>query len=141
MNERAGERTRTIVGGFDFLWCVAAVLISLPLLSMFDRTRAVSSQISIMAAVPCVCDTLKKLVIDDVVASPSCDTVLIASSVVLGLGVMACIGLGLLKFTIKAVWPAKNLKKYGEWAVVTGATDGIGLGAVILVSHSIVSSS
>lgn len=26
----------------------------------------------------------------------------------------------------KTLRPGKNLKKYGDWAVVTGATDGIG---------------
>jgi len=34
--------------------------------------------------------------------------------------------------TRAALWffvrPATNVRKYGEWAVVTGATDGIGLG-------------
>jgi hypothetical protein len=83
-----------------------------------------------------VCDTLKKLVVDDVLANPSCDSILVATSVVLGLGVLTCMGLGLLKFTVKSFWPAKNLKKYGQWAVVTGATDGIGFGAYVCLFES-----
>ncbi|KAL9241151.1 hypothetical protein vseg_015293 [Gypsophila vaccaria] len=37
--------------------------------------------------------------------------------------------LGVLKWVyISFVRPSKNLKKYGSWAVITGATDGIGKG-------------
>ncbi len=35
--------------------------------------------------------------------------------------------LGFLGFLYVSLRPSKNLKKYGSWALVTGATDGIGL--------------
>lgn len=77
---------------------------------------------------PCSCDLLKKLIVDDFLADPSPVRAVVSTSLVLGLLCLTKFALGLLKSTVKAVWPAKNLRKYGEWAVVTGATDGIGLG-------------
>eukprot|EP00911_Craspedida_sp_UC1_P002466 UC1_evm1s1835 len=51
----------------------------------------------------------------------------------LGTALLAYKGLFFLKDFLGALWaaylrPSKNLKKYGTWAVVTGATDGIGKG-------------
>ena len=42
--------------------------------------------------------------------------------------VLCCLG-GLL--------PRKSVRKYGSWAVVTGATDGIGLGACLFRSRPV----
>ena len=47
----------------------------------------------------------------------------------LGLGCLKCIRTGLAVdwfFWRQFIRPAKDLKKYGSWAAVTGATDGIG---------------
>ena len=81
-----------------------------------------------MALKICCWSAIKKIVVDDLLAEPSCEHALLSAAVVLGLTCLTYMGLGLLKSTIKLFWPAKNLRKYGEWAIVTGATDGIGFG-------------
>jgi hypothetical protein len=53
--------------------------------------------------------------------------VLVALSLSLGLVQLCRIGLAVdLFFWRHFIRPAKKLKKYGSWAAVTGATDGIG---------------
>ena len=49
--------------------------------------------------------------------------------VVLGVGLASCVRLAskILRFVYRQfLRPAKDLTTYGKWAVVTGATDGIG---------------
>jgi hypothetical protein len=64
------------------------------------------------------------------VAEQSLPTLLFALVVALGaakvLAAALCVAGGLLS----TLTPGKNLKKFGPWAVVTGASDGIGLGAL-----------
>ena len=79
------------------------------------------------AILPC-CKFLQTLIVDKPLADPSFDNLLVAVALTVGLLWLSCVTLGLLKCTIGCLWPAKNLRKNGAWAVVTGATDGIGLG-------------
>lgn len=76
---------------------------------------------------PC-CKFLQTLLVDKPLADPSFDNLLVAVALAIGLLWLSCATLGFLTSTMKCLWPATNPRKYGAWAVVTGATDGIGLG-------------
>jgi len=87
-----------------------------------------------------------KAILGDFLSSPTPAQAVLSASVLLGLGVIAYVAVYALLALAHALWPAKNLRKYGEWAVVTGATDGIGLAyakqlakrgiSVVLISRS-----
>lgn len=71
---------------------------------------------------------LKPLLLDNTLANPTPQNVLVSLSLAIGLLYLSSTVLNLILSILSALRPAKNLKRYGAWAVVTGATDGIGLG-------------
>ncbi len=81
-----------------------------------------------VSLIPC-CGFLKTLVLDKPLADPTFDNLLVAIALTAGLLWLSCVSFRAILCILTCVMPAKNLRKYGEWAVVTGATDGIGLGA------------
>ena len=86
-----------------------------------------------MTASTCWCTALQTALVDNLVAAPFSVSGFVAVCGLLGLACLVYVTLGLLKAVLSALIPHKALRKYGEWAIVTGATDGIGLGELLFL--------